>query len=450
MKIRNKLTLASSLVFGLVLTVSSGLIYLNFIKSAENIFFEELARKAALTAIFYLEEDEMSSKEYSRIEQKFLTATADQEIRLYDRSGNIHFGVADPDSNITANILKTIRDRDHYSFKVDNLYYYAIYYRDNQGSFSVIIKANNPTLNAQESEFMKILLTALLIGIVVIVVLSYTLSKVAYRPVRDIIRQVQSLDVTGKKQMLTYPQTKDELEDLFKEFNGMLDKSYQSIQIQKNFISHASHELKSPLASIVGNLEVLLSKERSVQEYQSVSGQVLTDADRLEKILNNLLTLAGLQQQNIETNAPERIDEILWEALDQLKTEYPETKVNVLWQLPEDQPDLLTFTCNRTQLYIALYNLIENAAKFSDSKPVDIELFEINKSLGIKIRDRGIGISSEDLSHISEPFYRGSNTALQKGNGLGMAIVTRIFDKYKIQLKIDSAPGAGTEIQIRF
>ncbi|WP_439556140.1 sensor histidine kinase [Dyadobacter sp.] len=450
MKIQHKLTLASSLVFGLVLTVSSGLIYLNFIKSAENIFFEELARKAALTAIFYLEEDEMSSKEFSRIEQKFLTATADQEIRLYDKQGNIHFGEADPDTNITIKILKTIRDRDHYSFKVDNLYYYAIYYRDNQGSFSVIIKANNPTLNAQESEFLKILTTALLIGILVIIVLSYTLSRVAYRPVRDIIRQVRGLDVTGKKQMLTYPPTKDELEDLFKEFNSMLDKTYGSIQIQKNFISHASHELKTPLASIVGNLEVLLSRERPVHEYQSVSGQVLSDAERLEKILKNLLTLAGLEQYAGEMNTSERIDEILWEALDQRKIEYPDTVVNVVWQLPEDRPELLSFTCNRTQLYIALYNLIENAAKFSDGKPVAISLFEKHNKLHITIRDRGIGISEEDLAHISEPFYRGSNTTSKRGNGLGMAIVARILDKHQISLNISSIIGEGTEMEIRF
>ncbi|WP_031527406.1 sensor histidine kinase [Dyadobacter crusticola] len=450
MKIQHKLTLVSSMVFGLVLTFSSGLIYLNFIESAENIFFEELGRKAALTALFYLEEDEMSSKEFSRIEQKFLNATVNQEIRLYDRSGNIHFGKADPDTNITSKILSTIRDRDHYSFKVGSLYYYAIYYRDNQGSFSVIIKANNPTLSAQENEFLKILLTALLIGIVVIVVLSYTLSRVAYQPIRGIIHQVQSLDMTGKKQMLTYPKTKDELEDLFKEFNGMLEKSYKSIQIQKNFINHASHELKSPLASIVGNLEVLLNKERSVQEYQNTIGHVLSDAERLGKILENLLTLAGLDQSAVEMNTLERIDEILWEVLDQLKAEYPGTIVNLLWQLPEDRPELLSFVCNRTQLYIALYNLIENAAKFSDGQPVDVQLLETDNRLMIEIRDRGIGIKSEDLVHIAEPFYRGGNTSHRRGNGLGMAIVTRIFEKHQIVMKIDSAPGKGTAIRIRF
>ena len=79
MKIQHKLTLNSSLVFGLVFTVASALIYISFKKSAENIFFAELARTANLTASFYLEEDELSTREYQRIEEKFLNASANQE-----------------------------------------------------------------------------------------------------------------------------------------------------------------------------------------------------------------------------------------------------------------------------------------------------------------------------------------------------------------------------------
>ena len=124
MKIQHKLTLNSSLVFGLVFTISSVLIYLNFVRSAERIFFEELARTASLTAMFYLEEDELTTKEYSRIEKKFLTASANQEIRLYDKKGFIHYGEADPDTNITAKILKTIRANSHYSFKIGNAFYF--------------------------------------------------------------------------------------------------------------------------------------------------------------------------------------------------------------------------------------------------------------------------------------------------------------------------------------
>ncbi|GGB76810.1 sensor histidine kinase [Dyadobacter sediminis] len=450
MKVQHRLTLVSSLIFSLVFTVSSALIYLNFTKSAENIFFEELARKASLTALFYLEEDEVTSREYKRIEEKFLNATANQEIRLYDKTGNIHFGEADPDTNITSKILKTIRDRESYSFKVDSLYYYAIYYRDNQGSFSVIIKANNPTLNAQENEFLKILLTALVIGIMVIVALSYTLSKIAYSPIRHIIEQVKSLDVTRQRQQLTYPETRDELEDLFKEFNAMLDKSYQNIQIQKNFISHASHELKSPLAAIVGDLEVLLNKERSVHEYQAVSRDVLHDAERLEKILENLLILADLEKHTPEIMTEQRLDELLWEVLDQLSSEYPDTKTNLLWKLPEGRTDVLTYVCNPTQIYIALYNLVENAAKFSEGKPIAISLEQVEERLLIKIQDQGIGIREEDLKHIFEPFYRGSNVSRRKGNGLGMTISGKILENHHIRMQISSAAGKGTTISILF
>ena len=450
MKIQHKLTLNSSLVFGLVFTISSVLIYLNFVGTAERIFFEELSRKASLTAMFYLEEDELSSSEYRRIEKKFLNATANQEIRLYDKTGKIHYGEADPDSNITLKILKTIRAKSQYSFKVGNSFYYAIYYRDNQGSFSVIIKANNPTLEMQEKEFVKILLIALLIGIIVIVTLSYTLSRIAYSPIRSIIDQVKTIDMTGQKHKLSYPETRDELEDLFKEFNTILEKVYQNIQIQKNFISHASHELKSPLASIVGNLEVLLQKDRQILEYKNVSTSVLNDAGRLENILQNLLVLSGLEQDKKETSQPERIDEILWEVLDQLASDYPLTKINLNWQLGEENSKLLEFNCVKTQIYMALYNLTENAAKFSSSKPVDLMLRNDDNRLSLLIQDQGIGISESDLTHIFEPFYRGNNVAGIKGNGLGMAIAHKIMSNHGVAVSIVSQKGKGTEILLVF
>ncbi|GLU51500.1 sensor histidine kinase [Dyadobacter frigoris] len=450
MKIQHKLTLNSSLVFGLVFTIASVLIYLNFIRSAERIFFEDLARTASLTAMFYLEEDELSTKDYSRIEKKFLTASADQEIRLYDKTGMIHYGEADPDTNITSKILKTIRAKNRYNFKVDNAFYYAIYYRDNQGSFSIIIKAKNPVLEAQENELIRILLIALVIGVAVIVALSYSLSRIAYSPVRHIIEQVKTIDMTGQKHTLTYRQTKDELEDLFKEFNWMLEKVYQNIQIQKNFINHASHELKSPLASIVGNLEVLLQKDREIQEYKNIGQNVLNDAGRLEKILQNLLVLAGLDQNYNEKTSEERIDEILWEVLDTLASDYKKTKINLHWNLPQDHTELLEYRCVSTQIYIALYNLIENAAKFSSGKPVNITVENQSGHLLIQIEDKGIGINPNDLDHIKEPFYRGVNAVRTKGNGLGMTIAGKILENHGIGISIDSKVGSGTRIGLLF
>jgi two-component system sensor histidine kinase ArlS len=450
MKIQHKLTFNSSLVFGLVFTVASVLIYFSFVRSAERIFFESLARTASLTAMFYLEEDELSTKEYKRIEKKFLTASAEQEIRLYDKAGKIHYGEADPDTNITSKILKIIRAKNRYNFKVDDAFYYAIYYRDNQGSFSIIIKAKNPVLSAQENELIRILLIAFVIGVVVIVALSYTLSRIAYSPVRHIIEQVKTIDMTAQNHALTYRQTKDELEDLFKEFNGMLKKVYDAIQIQKNFINHASHELKSPLASIVGNLEVLLQKDRELQEYKSVSENVLNDANRLEKILQNLLTLAGLDQKNDEVKKVERIDEILWDVLDTLAEDYTNTKINLKWDLPDEDTEFLNYRCISTQIYIALYNLIENAAKFSSGKPVDITLGNSYGQLFIQIEDHGIGIDSKDLDHIREPFYRGTNTSRTKGNGLGMTIAGKILENHGVKLSIESEIGNGTRIGLLF
>ena len=105
---------------------------------------------------------------------------------------------------------------------------------------------------------------------------------------------------------------------------------------------------------------------------------------------------------------------------------------------------------DRTQILMALYNLIENAVKYSSGKNVDIDLHKRNEKLHISITDQGIGIPEDQLTDISRPFYRAENTNKIQGSGLGLSIALRILEKNNIEYRIESKVDIGTKVSLIF
>jgi signal transduction histidine kinase len=117
--------------------------------------------------------------------------------------------------------------------------------------------------------------------------------------------------------------------------------------------------------------------------------------------------------------------------------------------LPEDE-SLLTVNLNRTQLYMALFNIIENAVKYSAPKSVQITIYKQNHQLQVSVKDNGIGIPPEELKNISKPFFRANNTNKIQGSGIGLSIALRILEKIGIKYDIISEQGNGTLVTLSF
>ena len=145
------------------------------------------------------------------------------------------------------------------------------------------------------------------------------------------------------------------------------------------------------------------------------------------------------------------MDELIWEIINKIKTVYLSSQILVnIGIAPEDEA-LMMVNVNRTELLIALYNLIENAVKYSkEDGKVEIHIAKEDGQLCLSISDTGIGIPEEELPLISEPFYRADNANRKQGSGIGLSLALRIFERNKIDYNIESAIDAGTRITIRF
>lgn len=447
MTIRNRLALISSATFGVVFTVSALLVYYAFYTTSERIIFSELEKTCMLAAMFYLEEDELSAREHRLIRNQFEESILQAEVKIYDANDQITFGNVQMDKQVTAEVLNHVRREGKTSFKLHGQYYYGMFYPDNQGDFVVFITTNHTFFDSQSNQLLLMLGVALVVGLGIIFLLSFWLSRIAYKPVSNIIRQVNQLEAESLETVLISPNTRDELQDLVDTFNDLLRRLSDTFVIQRNFINYVSHEFKTPLAAISGNLEVFAQKERSVEEYQIVSKTVLEHVYQIEQLLNDLMLLAGLRAP-LQDKLHYRVDELLWSVLDRIYTDWPVAKELISLEIKSVHAEDLTVSGNVGQLEIALFNLVENALKYSEERPIVISLTNTGTHLALHIKDQGKGIDEEELKFVHQPFYRGSNVRETKGSGIGLSLAVLICRQNGVGFSISSEKHVGTVVEL--
>ncbi len=224
----------------------------------------------------------------------------------------------------------------------------------------------------------------------------------------------------------------------------------QSFEMQRRFISSASHELSTPLTSISSQLEVSLQRTRDAKEYQGVMQSVYQDVRHLSRLTQTLLefaTASGIKG-GIEINSI-RIDEVLMQLPAEITKMNKDYSVKLEFdQLPENVERLLVFG-NAELLLTAIKNVISNSCKYSPDHLAKIKLSVGATEIIISIKDDGKGISENDLKNIFQPFYRTEDSKSITGFGVGLPLVYRIIKLHKGQIKVNSIVGKGTTVLIQ-
>ncbi len=447
MKVQTRLSLFCSVVFGVIFAVISLLIFGLYYKNAEQQMRSNLKKTAFITGIYYLEEDELNISEYENVKKQFEALVSDSYYQIYNEKNVVAYGAPTPE--IPAFILDKIRKEEYVYFSSGNFFCYGVFYIDNQGDFVVVSKVKEEEFNSQLHLLLWILSASFFIGMISIILFSRWVSRVAYRPFSKVIDQVNRITTNNLDVQIKSPETKDELQELTDTFNNLLATISETVIIQKNFVNYVSHEFKTPLASMLGNLEVFSMKDRSPQEYEQLSKKLIGQISELEEILNTLMIISDLKKET-ESFDQTRIDELVWEIIRKLSEHYPESKIQVDIDIAPEDENLLITSKNSIQILMALFNIIENAVKYSNGKTVNICLSKNETRLCLLVIDKGIGIPQDQLAYISKPFYRADNSSQVQGSGIGLSIALRILEKAGINYSIESQENIGTRLIVLF
>lgn len=380
----------TAVTIGIIAAVTL-IIYLAVIGYITRLYDSYLVEKAYVTAEKHWKKDEVDSLAYVRIQQRYEQAfPVTTEILLN----------ADSLVQTRPTLARYLSDRQIYTlyqkeivrFKYGGQTGAALYYPDNEGNFIVLILSHNRYGEEIQQRIGWLLLTLLAVSSVLV----FFVGKIYA--------------------------------------NRMIDRIDTAYQSEKSFISNASHELNNPLTAIQGECEISLLKERTPAEYQAALRRIASETKRIIQLMKHLLFLSHGDQEIVK-NATE-----------------PIFLADFLMALSGNRisfsPDHFSYVvrANPALLKIAIGNLLSNACKYSGDKPVEMRL----RANVLEIKDYGIGIPAEELEHIYQPFFRGSNTREFPGHGIGLSLSLRILRTYGAKVSIHSVQNEGTQVRIEF
>jgi len=285
---------------------------------------------------------------------------------------------------------------------------------------------------------------------ILFLLLLFMVSKVTdkiLQSITKITRTANRIYVTDFSSEIPPPKYDDEIKDLVDSFNLMIKRLKDGVQLLEQFNSDVSHELKTPLTVIKGEIELTLNKQRDEQYYIKTLETIDGEAEQIQSIVDNLLLLTKYTKENIKQTFDDvSVDSLLLVVIEKFNTQLKEKNIKVNIKIFES----IEILANKILITSIFSNLIDNAIKYSlENTSINISLYKKEKMHFI-IEDEGIGIPKEDLEKVQNRFFRvdESRNKKIKGFGLGLSIVANSISLHNGMIKISSEKDSGTTIEV--
>ena len=275
---------------------------------------------------------------------------------------------------------------------------------------------------------------------------AYGISQTALRPVKNLSYAVKEIQADSLDQRLSLKGPDDEIKELADSFDNMLARLERSFDQQGQFVADAAHELRTPLATLQTQLEVIQQDPNAtLSDYQEMSATLAQMLDRLERLTEDLLLLAKGEKEL--TKEPVNLEVLLTEVIYELTPLAQAGQIQLDFQITEE----IIFSADNRLLSRAISNLIENGIRYTPpGGAVTVQTGFQENGLAIRVEDTGIGIGESDLPLIFERFYRvdSARDRHKGGSGLGLAISDHIVQLHGGEIRVSSTPGEGSVFTI--
>lgn len=451
MKIRYKLTLVFTGLMAAIILLLSIFIYVFSVQNVRQSFFKRLEKSAAIIGHATLEEDERSTAIYYEVKEKHLQDLPNEKVYILRiKKGATGLRYPSPLPLPDEFYGRVIREGKQH-FQLGGISYAGMFFEDktHADDLMVITYASDLYGRQELGHLQFLLISGFLLAVALVFTISILFSRQIFRPVREMIREVDNINAQNLNLRLPKGNGKDEISELAATFNGMLDRLETAFRIQSNFIGNASHSLRTPLTVIGGEAELALSRIDPGHELGYSFQVIMQESEKLRQIVNSLLSLAATGYDGKrEYYENVRIDELLWTVKEEVDNLAPENQVIIDYnQLPEDEW-WLSVRGNTNLLNLAVTNVVLNACKYSGNNVVVMKLTANNDGIVISVKDIGIGIPAAEVEQIFTPFFRASNTALFHGYGLGLSLSLNIVRLHGGSIQVFSEEEKGTDVRV--
>jgi signal transduction histidine kinase len=443
MLIRHKITIWFIGLSASLLCLFSVYIYVGSENSRKQLFHERIRNKALATKEIY--------DQHNIVAERIITSIAEQSEYVFDENDKLIFAINDlHDFEFKSDFFKSVNNKKEIYFEYPGgvkLGYkegYAFVFGEGTSKRLIAITAYNKTSFDQLQSLKSILLFGNLFFLVAVGLAAYFLSTTAFGPINDLVKQAESVQGHDLNFRLS-ANSKDEIGIVATAFNNVLNRIQTLAESQKAFISYASHELRTPLAAINGILETSSKYDKDLEATLKSQQAARKEIQRATELVNGLLQLAHIESLK-DGGERQRLNivDVLLDAISFFKLKKPDQEF--LFEVSDKfSKETIELEGNAQLLRTAFINLIDNASKYSAMQKIgiSISLATYDKVL-IQIIDAGIGVPRDDLDHVLDPLFRGTNTQGIDGFGLGLALTYRIILLHNGEISLRNNEPSGT------
>ncbi len=271
---------------------------------------------------------------------------------------------------------------------------------------------------------------------------AYVISRTALRPLKSLSQRVKDVQADSLDQRVSLKGPEDEVKELADSFDLMLGRLERAFDQQGQFVADAAHELRTPLATLRTQLEVIQQDlKATLSDYREMSATLIMTLDRLDRLTEDLLLLAKGEKEI--TKEQVNLEVLLTEVIHELTPLAQSGQVRLRLQMTEE----IIFPADSRLLGRAVSNLVENGIRYNHpGGTVTVQADFQGNRLAIRVEDTGIGIMESDLALIFERFYRVDRARDRNlgGSGLGLAISDHIVQLHGGEIRVSSIPGEGS------
>lgn len=426
MNLKFRFALLFTLLVAVILSGSMMAIYYLYHNYRREDFYRRLEEEAQQSYSFYFDErrsdsawrrQKMQTGRQLYEEENFLVDNSFRLLQVFPDTAHLY---------LDSNYLRPVRQKFIERFTYGEKEGVALYYPSRK-VFVVAIAYDRVGIRKLEN-LQWILFGVCLAAVAVTAVISFVYARQITRPLTRLSEEIAEISETSLTRRVRVGRLNDELSQIARNFNEMLNRLEKAFTIQKSFVHHASHELRTPLASMLSQTEFALRQEMSAAEYRAVLDSLKEDQQGLIDLTNSLLSLSQFERMANTGEWPEvRIDELLYETVDACRKMFAQINITIGFvSVPEDEK-MLCVHGNESLMKSAFVNLIKNAYRYSVDRSVNILISANADQVLLTFENKGRQIPEEERSRLFIPFFRGQNAMGLRGFGLGLSIVNRII-----------------------
>lgn len=439
--LRVRFAIGFSVLFTIFLAIALIIVYISYADFRKEEYYSRLKDKALTTFKLLVEVEQIDQELLQVIDRNTLNSLYEGE-KVLVFSGNrlIYSSIADKMIRYNQELLSSVKLKKEIHTTQDDSELVALYIKQGGKEYTVLASAYDK-YGRRKMRFLKwVMLIVYFLGLAIGWTATHFFVKKVIRPLDALKKDIQKITSDNLDIRLSQEGQGDEVDSLAKNFNQMLERLQQAFSIHKDFVHYASHELRTPIAAMVGITESALAKKISSEECQALLNKLYSQQQNLTSITNSLLLLSD--RQVVDKEYPKiRLDELVFRSVEINQNLFPEVQIQVFLEGETQNEESLLIRANEPLLVMAFNNLLKNAIQYSTDNTAIVTIRFGQHINEVEFRNKGKLFTDEETKMIFTPFYRDSNSKNIKGHGLGLALVKQIADIHaaKVKYSIDGS-----------